>query len=86
MCITFLLPLYPSIKQRARKGGGVSLPLLASVPSAGRIKGIKHKHELWTDAHQLYLDPNSDSIGLVSSKLRNAAVGRQASAKPMTGM
>lgn len=56
------------------------------MPTAGTIKGIKHKRELWTDADQIYLDPNSDSVALAFSKLRNAAGERQASAKPMTGM
>jgi len=64
----------------------LSIPESGKGPSVGRTKGIKHKHEPWTEEYQIHLDPISDSTALVSSKLRDAVVGRLASAKPMTGM
>lgn len=56
------------------------------MPSAGRLKHIKHKHEQWTDVHQIHLDPSIDNIALISSRMLGAVVGRLISAKSVTGM
>lgn len=58
----------------------------ATMPSAGRLKHVKHKHEQWTDVHQIHLDSNPDNIALISSRLRGAVFGRLVSATSMTGM